>query len=113
LCQNITSISPPSAPPLCQVKRQKSSSITLKKWKIKIKNRNERKRKEKMATLADQMAVSAATIKALEAELASIPEPGPASSPAPPPAKSYQFVPKLPMTRSWKEEADLKDMVLR
>ena len=66
-----------------------------------------------MATLAEQMAISAATIEALEEALASISEPDPPSPPPPPPTKSYKYVPKMPTPRSWKDEAELKDMVLR
>ena len=65
-----------------------------------------------MAALAEQMAVSAAAIEAMEAELASIPEPDPPSQPLPAPAKAYKYVPKLPCPKSWTDEAGLKDMVL-
>ena len=65
-----------------------------------------------MAALAEQIAVSAAAIEAMEAELASIEKQDPPSPPPPAPAKAYKYVPKLPCPKSWTDEAGLKDMVL-
>ena len=64
-----------------------------------------------LSTLADQMAISAATITALKEELAMLPKPNSTSVPAPPATKYFQFVPKMPTPRSWKED-ELKHKVL-
>ena len=65
-----------------------------------------------MAALAEEMAVSAATVEALKAVLASLPETTPTPTPPPPPAKKYEFVPKLPTPLSWVDEKDTKNKVL-
>ena len=57
-----------------------------------------------ISTLADQMSISAATITALEEELATLPKPNSTSVPTPPATKYFQFVPKMPTPRSWKED---------
>ena len=103
--------SPPSIPPLCQVERQKPPSTIPNKWKRKIRNRNNSTRNAKLETLAEQMAISTATIQSLEEEMAAVASAGTAPTVPIPPPMSYKCVPKLPSPKGWKEE-DLKDMVL-
>ena len=66
-----------------------------------------------MAALAEEMAISAATVEALQVELASLPEPTTTPPPPPPPTRKYKFVPKLPAPLSLADEKDLKSKVLR
>ena len=77
------------------------------------KNRTERKRSVKLAALAEEMAISAATVDALRVKLASLLKPTPTPPPPPTPPKSYQFVPRMPTPLTWAKEEELKDKVLR
>ena len=63
-------------------------------------------------TLAEEVAISAATIESLEEEMAAMASAGAAPTDPIPPPMSYKFVPRLPSPKGWKKE-DLKDMVLR
>ena len=74
-----------------------------------IKYRKERKRIAKLVALAEEIAITAATVDALHAELAFLPKPKP---PLPSPPKSYQFVPRIPTPLAWAKEEELEDKVL-
>ena len=64
-----------------------------------------------MAAFAEQIAISVATVKSMEEEMAAMASASEAPPPPTPPSKAYKFVPRLPTPKSWKEE-ELRSMVL-